>query len=645
MKIRDYINNGISENLLNKYKELGFIVINADNASIVSNDFAVRFFLNTLNKNRDFAYKISRDVSLSFSYYYLRMLMYLYDGELESARKNLNELIRRGQYLDSINEIYLYDFLLNGKYHDFKLKYEDNEYIANKIKLVRKYLLIHQYEFAVDILESILKEEDSIDLKILVNALRSFNCQIKYMVDDNFHVSDDVTYKGIAKLERRLIIAYQMQDYDLFNKTLKDLSYISHDDVVFKNTQGLINCLKELNKNAKRTLKHAKENCISDIDELLESSLKVYQLYDAYDLINDALEKEFSTKLYLYKIILDDVMVVNRKNLKNVIIAGDDYQKAETSLEEYTDYVQKGELDKAHALFNDLDSGLNNYDYLVREVDLMNANGENQERIDSLCDLGDQSDDPYVKISNYTAALKLQTKKDPICYICIAAAYETLGNYAEAVHYLITAERINAFPDTYLKMMELFVRCKRYDKVVEYFKKYERYYPDLSSYANYLLSIAYANIGEYDKALSALAKAEEINLEINEFEYIYEKERNILNRAKEGSIVSLYDIDDYVSFEFDDEDEQMIEDIEAFLIKNNKDASSFVLENLKKFNNLSDALMYLLSVTKAVVLSYDSLGKEIISFIEKIINDGEIDKGKKEKALERIAIYKNIVKL
>lgn len=645
MKIRDYINNGISENLLNKYKELGFIVINADNASIVSNDFAIRFFLNTLNKDRDFAYKISRDVSLSFSYYYLRMLMHLYDGELEDARRNLNELIKKEKFLDCRNEIYLYDFLLNGKYHDFKLKYEDNEYIALKMKLVRKYLLMHQYGFAVDILENILKKEDSIDLKILVNALKSFNCQISYMVDDNFQVNDDVTYNGIAKLERRLIIAYQMHDYDLFNKTLKDLSYISHDDLVFKNIQGLINCLMDLKKNDRRTLKHAKARSISDIDELIESSLKMYQLYDAYDLINDALEKKFTTKLYLYKIILDDIMVVNRKNLKNAIIAGDDYQKAEKSIEDYTDYVQKGEYDKADALFNNLDSGLNHYDYLIREIDIMNENKENQGEIDDLCDLADLSGDPYVIIKNYTDALKLQTKKDPICYISIAAAYEKLGNYAEALHYLITAERINAFPDTYLKMMELFVRCKRYDKVVEYFKKYERYYPDLSSYANYLLSIAYANMGEYDKALNVLSKAEEINLEINEFEYVYEKERNTLNHAKDGNIVSLYDIDDFVSFEFDDEDEKIIEDIELFFIKNNKNASSFVLENLKKFDNVSDALMYLLSVTKALALSYDSEKKEIISFIEKVINEGEIDKSKKEKALERIAIYKNVVKL
>lgn len=647
MKIHEFKKFGVSENLLNIYVNKGYIVINNDNASIISDEFAIRLFLSVLGDNYLFAKKIARDVCLKFSSFYLGMLISLYDGDFDQARVNIDKMKKNELFSDRKDEILLYDFILNNNDYEFKLPYEDNEYLKSIILLVKKYIKLRQFKIASDILSIVLEKEKSNILIILSKTLENVLSQTKYLVDDNYQVNDKVTYEGLASLERRLIVSYEMGDYITLEKTASILANIMHDDLFIRNIIKLIELLNKLKSDDTCILKHSVNESYGYSDRDIEKGINTYELYGVYESILNLIsnsQRLFSIKTHMYKIILDDIMDANKRNLKHVVASGIGFEEAGDLLDKYTELVDARKTIDAQALLDKNNSCLNNYDYLIKEVDTLAANKDEQIRINDLCDYADSVNDPYVTINNYQVALQLQTKKDPIFYIKIAAAYEELGNYAEALHILEDAEAIYAIPDTYLKMMELFIRCSRFDKVLEYHRKYETYYPEVNSYDYYLVSIAYMNLGRYEEAMNALDISETINQEINNIMQTYDKEKNILRSLIKKESVSYYGIDDFVSFEIDDIDQDIIVMLDEYLRKTGNDIKKFILKNLTQFSNIEDTLMYLLNIVKILILSPED-NRESIDFVDGMIKNYDAQDLVKKKVLEKISIYKSAVKL
>lgn len=645
MKILEFEKYGVGKNLLDIYVKNGYIVINNDNASIVSNEFAVRLFLSAIDDNNEFAMKIAEDVSLTFSSYYLNMLYSLYDGDFLTARASLKKLKKKDILLDKKDEILMYDFILNDNDNDFNVPFFDNEYLKGTMKIIKKYIKLRQFKIAGDLLDQVLRVEKSKTLIILKRVLDKTPHKTKYIVDDNYQVNDSVTYEGIAALERNLIVSYEMGDYVTLGKNADLLSAIMHNDLFVKNIRALLGLLLEFTKNDALIFKHAITREYGDIDSVLNKCIKSRELYDVYDNINSSLDNStFNTKLYLYKIILDDIMKFNKRNLRNVVVNGIGFNEAEESLDKYEELIDAEKFDEAKKILDDPNSGLDNYDYLIKEVDTMFANRDVQQKIDDICAYADSSNDPHTIIKNYETALMLQVKKDPIFYVKIAAAYEELGNYAEALFFLEDAEKLYAFPDTYLKMMELFSRCGRFDKVLEYHKKYETYYPEVNSYDYYLLSIAYMNTCKYDEAMKALDMAESINQEINGILYCFEIERDTIARLMKGDNAFPYTCDDFVSVEIDYVDEGIIAKMDSYLMQEGKTVKRFILDSLQAFDNIRDSMLYLLNIVKILVLSPQDYSDEI-DFISEMIRNYETREETKKYTLEKLSIYKSVVKL
>lgn len=646
MKIHELKKFGVSENLLNIYVNKGYIVINNDNASIVSDEFAVRLFLSVLGDNYLFAKKIAEDVCLKFSSFYLGMLISLYDGDFDKARVNIDKMKKGKLFSDRKDEILLYDFILNNINHEYMLPYEDNEYLKSIILMVKKYIHLRQFKIAFDILSIVLEKEKSSTLMVLSKTLKNVSSQTKYLVDDNYHVNDKVTYEELAALERRLIISYEMGDYVSLEKTANSLAKIMHNDLFIRNIIRLIELLNKLRCDDTLILRHSVNKLYGNSDKVIEKGINTCELYDVYESILNITNNAsgfLDIKMHMYKLVLDDIMKVNKRNLKHVVADGIGFEEAGDLLDKYTELVEAGKIDEARDLLESSNL-LNNYDYLIKEVDTLSANKKEQKKINDLCDYADSVNDSYITINNYQGALQLQTKKDPIFYIKIAAAYEEIGNYAEALHVLEDAEDIYAIPDAYLKMMELFIRCSRFDKVLEYHRKYETYYPLVNSYDYYLVSIAYMNLGRYEEAMAALDTSEAINQEINNIMQSYDKERNILLSLIKKENVQLYGIDDYVSFEIDDVDQDIIIMLDEYLRKSGNDIKKFVLKNLTQFSNIEDTLLYLLNIVKILILSKEN-NDDVIVFVDEMIKKYDTESSTKKRALEKIAIYKSAVKL
>lgn len=646
MKIYELKKYGVGDNLIKLYEKEGYIVINYDNASIVSDDFAVRLFLSEIDKNYEFAKKIAWDVGLFFSSNYLKMLISLCEGNLGDAGLYLDKLKKKQKYFDEFDELRMYDFILNNVTSDFSLPYQDNEYLCGYMNIVRKYILLRKFKIAADIVSKVLEIEDSKSLEILKNTLDVVPCNIKYMVDDNYQVNDMVTYNGLAKLERRLIVSYELEDYETFGKTLDNLFIIMHDKTFIKNINKLLSVLNELKSNKKRVLKHSVDKKNGDIDDIMVECASSYELYDICDFVKEKnKEGHFSIKNHLYGLILDDIMDINKKNLHYVVLNDLDVDRAKISLDKYSELINSGKKKDAKKLLRDLGSGLENYDYMVKEIDINYANRDIAEKVNSICESADNSLDPFVILKSYRYALMLQRKKDPLCYMAISAAYEEQGNYAEALHYLEDSEKIFVYPDTYLKMMELFIKCKRYDKVFEYHEKYETYCPMVSSYDYYLLSIAYMNVCKYEEALRCLDIADEINHKVNHVLYFYDKERSIIKSLIYGESKELYEPDDFVAFEIDEGDLDIVDDLNSCSVQDNNGVINYVLECLKGYSSVRDAMLYLLNMVKILVLTANTDMRESLEFIISMIEKYDTKDEVKKYVLDKINVYKSIVKL
>lgn len=647
MKIWEFKKYGVGENYLQIYVDKGYIVINHDNANIVSNDFAIRLFLSVVDKDMGFARKIAKDVGLRYASHYLNMIVSLLDGSVLDAKKYLELLKKRDVNSVNENEIKIFDFILGGSDTDFLLPLEDNQYFSSIMSLVKKYIIMRQYKIASDMLDKVLAYEKDKMILILKNTLDMTLSNTKYMADDNYNIHDDITYQGMASLERKLIIAYEYRDIQLFNEILDKFSLLSFDKRFVRNIQGLIKMLDLLDNNYSFILRHSVERIYGNIDASLDSGIKRHELYDIYDDIKESLQyKGFNTKYYLYKLILDDIMRVNKKNLKNFVVSGTFFNDAEETLDKYTELVSKGDKDSAKEILREYPSPLNNYDYLVKEVMVIDSNRENQAKIDSICEEADKMHDKNKAIKSYETALMLQTKKDPILLIKIASLYEEMGNFGEALHVLLEAEEEFLYPDTCVKMMELFIRCERYDKVFAYHEKYERYYPGVSSYDYYLLSIAYMNMGLYKDALECLDMVENINSEINGILHSFDYERNILTSLKNGEEVSFFTIDDYISLEIDDVDAEIAASLDTYLMSNSGSIEDFVLESLKECRNERDTLLYILNIIKILVLSPESnIYKKNVKSLTDMVKNSNVDKDLKKDLLGKVRIYKSVVKL
>ncbi len=658
-------------------------IIEKDGVLEVSGDLLVRLFLDNLKQGKNTPSLIQNLTEDKETKMLISLISSLYAGNIEEARIYLCAIHAKypnNKYQDIVN---LYDFILNDRKGDnLRITYDDNEYIGAFVNLVKKYILKHQYAIAKDLLDELLQIDNNIYLQILMRVCTCLSSKTIYIVDES-NIKDAATREGIARMERKMLIDLEKGDNLLLNKNFNNL--ISFDICldVYENLVSLFKMVNNFRNNYRLLSNRDLRAVYGDLDSVvsaLVSSQDFYRLKNVLDqYVSD--NKDFSLKVEMYKILINRIMEYNRRNKeyidrerltsinphneKSLIerypvssisvdsIDEETYMLQVDFSKNYYEYYQilydkKRYLEAKRALLqfkvnmSSLEVNIN-VDYLLKELDVLIANEKdvNASKVNELLTLADNESNKMQKIRMYLGALKYQTVKNPRIMSKIGNLYYELHNFREALKYYQEADEVFLYPEDYIIMMELFIKCKQYKEVVSVARKYENYYPEENAYIYYLLSIAYANLGYFDLADDALATADAINVAIYNMPVEYAREHEIINNLKNNIASSLYTIDDFVSYDLTKQEKELLGKIDD--LKRTDEVNYFTRlkkEGLSK-NTIADKIDYLLMVMKVFNYKEDEERvNDLMTFIEALIENEDVPREIKESTEKTLSLYK-----
>lgn len=673
----------------------GFIDLAIENKDIVvqdgilklSNSLVIRLFLDNLKNGKTNNVLLESFNDEEFVKIYMKFLSNLYLGNIDAAKIYL--CIINSKYLDNEYQdvIALYNYILNGIETDnLRIVYDDNMYIGSKVNLVKKYICMHQYAIVSDILEDILKIDDNIYLQILNNVCLKLPSKTSYIVDES-KIKDPATKEGIARMERRMLIDLEMGVNLLVSPNFNNLVCFDVCEYVYETIVSMINWIDYFKVNYRKISNRDMRAIYGDFDGVVTNILLSQDFYRLKNVIDDRYENDdtFSIKVQMYKILIDNLMLYNKRNKEfidreiknslskkneqvlmgrypfssiNVDIISDDEVEMKTDFsknyyqvyEELIANMQYKEAKRALEQFKvnmvSIDVAIN-LDYLFKELDVLIVNEndslENKNKVISLMSDAEKLEErnPDKTISLYLESLKYQSNGNPRTLSKIASLYAKKGDYLKSLFYYKEADKSYVYPCDYITIMELLIKTKNYKEVPDYARKYDNYYPEENAYVYYLLSIAYARDGFYDLAEDALNTADAINMVCYNVGIPYTREHEIINKKKNNEEVELYTIDDFVNYDLDDQEKELLGHVDDL---KSEDKSTYVStlkrEALNK-TKVEDEFAYLLMLIK--IFNYkedDELVNDLIEFVEILLNKESIPSEVKEETNKKLSIYK-----
>lgn len=686
MKIEGLKRIGISEGFIDFYIKNNEIIVR-DGTLKFSNNLLIRLFLEGL-KNGKNNYSLFQSLTDdNFIRIYMQLLSSLYLGDVDDAKIYLS--IINSKYSDNEYKdiIALYNCLLNGiNINNLRIIYDDNAYIGFKINLVKKYLCMHQYVIAADLLEDILNIDDNIYLQILRNVCTQLPTKTLYIVDEA-KIKDRATKEGIARMERRMLIDLELGESLISSENFNNLVRFGVGQEIYEIIVSFLNWIDYFKVNYRKISNRDLRAVYGDLDSVVANLLLSQDFYRLKRVIDEAYatNENFSLKLQVYKILVDCLMYYNKRNREfidrerlislnkdNEKILIERYPVSSISVdsidamdcdmqvdfsknyyqiyERYYKLMKYREAKRALQQFkvNMLSIDVTtNFDYLFKELDVLIANEkdseENKNKIVNLLNKAKEVEmtDSDMAITFYLDALKYQSTKNPLILSKVAEIYNKRCEYDKALSYYKEADKSFIYPSDYITIMELLIKTKKYREVPIYARKYDSYYPEENAYAYYLLSIAYANDGLYDLAEDALNTADAINTVCYNTPIHYIREHNILECLSNNESVDLYTIDDFVNYDLNAQEKELLGYVDNL---KNHDTKSYL--NTLKRDALSKATIeekvsYLLMLIK--IFNYKEDEKKVsdlINFVEDILNKESVPNDIKEETSKKLSIYK-----
>lgn len=686
MKKEELKNLGISDNIINYYMQNKQIVLE-DNNFKLSGNLLIRLFLDNLKNGKTSTLVIKKLSDDEFVQSYIQLLSYLYNGELNKARLMLtiiDESYPNSEYKDVIN---LYNFILNDiEVDDLKIIYDDNEFIGRSINLVKKYLRKHQYTICCDILEEILKVEDNIYLQILRNVCKNLPTNTIYIVDES-NIKDEATREGIARIERKVLIELEQGESLINSKNFYNLASFGIREDIYETIIKLLQWANYYKANYRKVSNRDSRAVYGDLDDVVSAlitSEDFYRLKEVIDNISNP-KNPFSIKVQIYKILVDTIMDYSKRNnkfidrerltslnKKNEQMLIERYPVSSISVDTIDDEVSaikvdfsqnyfqvyknyynikkykeaKRALQQFHVNMSSLDVSMN-LDYLFKELDILiesNQDSEvNKSKVEGLIKEAEEKteNDKLGAIALYLESLKYQSIKNPRIISRIGRLYLEAGDYHEALKYYKEADKTLLYPDDYITVIELLIKTKNYEEVPIYARKYDIYYPEENAYVYYLLSIAYANMSVYDLAEDALETADAINVTCYNTPIEYAREHEIINNLKNNKDDVMYTIDDYVSYDLNEQERELLDKIDKL---KHQDKSSYIVslkqEGLNK-KTYEERFTYLLTLIKIFNYKEDNeTVEDLIGFVESLITRDSIPDAIKETTEKKLGLYK-----
>ena len=254
-----------------------------------------------------------------------------------------------------------------------------------------------------------------------------------------------------------------------------------------------------------------------------------------------------------------------------------------------------------------------------------------------------EENDDYSSVIDYVDEYNTLADVSDPRLACLAAysAYE-LGDYNYALDYYEQVGEDYLGPDDYAIMMECALEILDYGKVITYGRRYNALDEDSSVKVNYMLSIAYANLMDYDTAIQMIYNCREMNRNYFDVPNTYKNEEEILNNLASGVEVEMYTIDDFVDFQTTREEaeiDQLLFEMErAFNLED-------VKREIRKIKEPKEKIMYMLAVIKILIKNEYDKQRDVatmINYLESYVKRCKLTEADREVYEFQIKNYKKI---
>ena len=557
---------------------------------------------------------------------------------------------------------------------------------------VFKYLDLGMYKEASMILTEFNEQHNSFYGKLLLVGLQEKYCKIddtEYILEDDKYESD-VVKDNLKKKELELLTAIELEDYKSSYKLLMDIKGIydkNQESLPFNVIAEFLMEIRRLSTNHRRVSHHTDFTMTGDFDSVVYGLLKEIDYYRLETFIKESIsEGKKSVKLEIYNLLLDKVIHLNNINLKYIqdsmkidvqtrslsdVLEGPHmpYMTGEFIKEllnpvkeednhvnyykEYEELYTKRDFEGAKEALKQFDNNLKRMnvfkelDYQFNELDLW---------IDATKDI----DDDYKKIifESYDDAImlmvhgKYEEAINILFYLLsienvntvkiaslLGRCYYELKNYVLAIEYYSKVKEGYISPEDIYYLIYAYFKLGEYQKALNLIPKYEHYYPDENVKLHYIESICYVKLHEYAEAIDSLESCEAMNVIYYNMPIEYIREKEIINKIKNGKKIDCYSEDDFVSYELTAEETQLRDDIMNGLVT----VPSLIRMGTVKVHGLKEKIEYLFSCAKVYMqIGKEEEGNEICKFVNNLINDPRLEKKEKETFTLRLKNYTTI---
>lgn len=675
---------GISSERVRLDIEKGNIVVENDKLIISDEKLLILFVEEALKQDEVVAKKLIseiKDKDLKALYLLLlavlnddKFAVFKYTNKLENSSYRaigviFNYIYNNGNYLLKIDD---YISLFMG----IDVYYPE---IMRIFKVFDKYMKLGQFRLASSVLDEVMKIHSNAIIITLSKSLNKMKDNTNYILDE-YRMLDEETVDYFHLLERQLLLALEHNDIIKFQKLVDVLkaSYIGQNTICFDIMRVLLIKCDYLKNNPNLTSKRDFRRVIGDFDSVVAELLKANDYYRIDKVMKDGTKNKFGIKLEIYKLLVEELMVLNKHNedtikqeltgyssmddvfytLKKTNLANIDFK----TIKEQEETMQLAQNDNVnfYALYLDdyrngryvqalknimlfdrkmksmgIDKNINCIISDLKLLIMMSQKYENfiskYQNILNQIDIFRQENNS-LGIRNEVVKLEEITEGEyPRCYAFLAQADLIDGSFECAFINFQRADDGTLTPDDYIDMVECAIRLEKWEDVLKYVRRYERYYPEENVKLYYYSSIAYLHLGNYDDALKALEACEVINCYIHDVEVDYTCEKQIIANMRSKVInreelneKDYYSYQDYVDYFLRPDENEVVDYVEAISsIASDDDSEIFqIIENLLTDNiNLEERIEFLFGVIKFYMINKEiDKAKRIASYMKEYLS-------------------------
>ncbi len=381
-------------------------------------------------------------------------------------------------------------------------------------------------------------------------------------------------------------------------------------------------------------LEYIKEKEINEKRNVIINSIDAYGTIEALPLnINGQYDAEMLNNIEPLNKDFEEIETINYFDLYRKAYYNKEYYKALRYLLLFKDKCDQALMAKdIQYLVEELMIKLFNYikhDPVLEELESRILSCDEKEDYRGVID----------SVSEYNLAADIPDPR----FTCMAceAAYK-MGDYEYALKYYNEVGDKYLSPNDYVVMMECALELYDFSKVIDYGECFNYYEEDSNVKVNYMLSIAYTHLMDFDKAIKMIQKCRDMNNDFFDVPNTYRNEEEIIRKLAEGEEVEMYSLENY--YDFCPTSDEM--DYETDLFDFDYAFSLDVVKNeLKKFNSPEEKLAYMLTVIKILIKNNYDKQRDVLgmcNYAEKFVDASNLTDMQKDLYNFKIKNYKKI---